>query len=96
MFTHLNVHSHYSRMSGTASQPALLTAARNQGMNHLALTETNGLWGFIRFVQHARAAEIKRINPHKPLVSVNARWFIPWLRAAVSSAGWEAVPDIRE
>ena len=61
MFTHLNVHSHYSRMSGTASQPALLTAARNQGMNHLALTETNGLWGFIRFVQHARAAEIEPI-----------------------------------
>jgi DNA polymerase III alpha subunit len=48
-------------MSGTASQPALLTAARNQGMNHLALTETNGLWGFIRFVQHARAAEIEPI-----------------------------------
>ncbi|MEA1882286.1 MAG: DNA polymerase III subunit alpha [Candidatus Marinimicrobia bacterium] len=61
MFTHLNVHSHYSRMSGTASQPALLTAARNQGMRHLALTETNGLWGFIRFVQHARAAEIEPI-----------------------------------
>ncbi len=61
MFTHLNVHSHYSRMSGTASQPAILTAARNQGMNHLALTETNGLWGFIRFVQHARAAEIEPI-----------------------------------
>ncbi|MDG2398547.1 MAG: PHP domain-containing protein, partial [Candidatus Marinimicrobia bacterium] len=61
MFTHLNVHSHYSRMSGTASQPALLTAARNQGMNHLALTETNGLWGFIRFVQYARAAEIEPI-----------------------------------
>ena len=62
MFTHLNVHSHYSRMSGTASQPALLTAARNQGMNHLALTETNGLWGFIRFVQHARAAELDPIT----------------------------------
>ncbi len=61
MFTHLNVHSHYSRMSGTASQPALLTATRNQGMRHLALTETNGLWGFIRFVQHARAADIEPI-----------------------------------
>ena len=61
MFTHLNVHSHYSRMSGTASQPQLLTAARNQSMRHLALTETNGLWGFIRFVQHARAADINPI-----------------------------------
>jgi DNA-directed DNA polymerase III PolC len=61
MFTHLNVHSHYSRMSGAASQPALLTEARNQRMDNLALTETNGLWGFIRFVQHARAAEIEPI-----------------------------------
>jgi len=61
MFTHLNVHSHYSRMSGTVSQPALLTAARNQGMKYLALTERNGLWGFIRFVQHAGAAEIEPI-----------------------------------
>ncbi len=61
MFTHLNAHSHYSRMSSTASQPALLTAARNQGMKYLALTETNGLWGFIRFVQHARAAEVESI-----------------------------------
>ena len=61
MFTHLNVHSHYSRMSGTASQPALLTQARNQRMDALALTEINGLWGFIRFVQHARAAEIEPI-----------------------------------
>ena len=61
MFTHLNVHSHYSRMQGTASQPSLLTAARNQGMRHIAFTETNGLWGFIRFVQHAYAAEVEPI-----------------------------------
>ncbi len=30
-------------------------------MQHLALTETNGLWGFIRFVQQARAVNIKAI-----------------------------------
>ena len=61
MFTHLNVHSHYSRMSGTASQQSLIAEAVNQGMRHFALTETNGLWGFIRFVQRARAAEINPI-----------------------------------
>jgi len=48
-------------MRGTNSQQALLTQARKHRMSHLALTETNGLWGFIRFIQHARAADIKSI-----------------------------------
>jgi error-prone DNA polymerase len=59
MFVHLNAHSHFSAMQGTASQQTLLTLARQYRMSHLALTETNGLWGFIRFVQHARAADIQ-------------------------------------
>lgn len=45
-------------MRGTATQQSLLTQAKKQGMQHLALTETNGVWGFIRFVQHAGAAGI--------------------------------------
>ncbi len=61
MFTHLNVHSNFSQMRGLATQQALLTQAKKYGMSHLALTETNGLWGFIRFVQHANAAKIKPI-----------------------------------
>ncbi len=61
MLTHLNVHSHFSAMRGLASQQELLSAAREQGARYLALTEVNGLWGFIRFVQHANAAGIKPI-----------------------------------
>jgi error-prone DNA polymerase len=61
MFVHLNVHSHFSAMRGTTSQQALLSQARRNRMSHLALTETNGMWGFIRFIQHARAAEIRPI-----------------------------------
>ncbi|MDP6629113.1 MAG: DNA polymerase III subunit alpha [Candidatus Marinimicrobia bacterium] len=61
MFTHLNVHSHYSQMQGTTSQQQLITAARNQKMSHLAFTETNGLWGFIYFTQHAHRAKINPI-----------------------------------
>ena len=30
-------------------------------MDTLGLTDVNGLWGFIRFVQHAREADIKPI-----------------------------------
>ena len=59
MFIHLNVHSNYSQMRGLATQKALLTQAKKNGMSYLALTETNGVWGFIRFVQHAKAANIK-------------------------------------
>ncbi len=61
MLTHLNVHSHFSAMRGTAAQQELLSAAREQGAKYLALTEINGIWGFIRFVQHATAAEIRPI-----------------------------------
>lgn len=59
MFVHLNVHSQYSPLQGVASQRQLVSRARRRGMSHLALTEVNGLWGFVRFVQHARAAGIR-------------------------------------
>ncbi len=48
-------------MRGTATQQFLLAQAKKYGMQHLALTETNGVWGFIRFVQHAKAADISPI-----------------------------------
>ncbi len=61
MFIHLNVHSNFSQMRGLATQKVLLTQAKKNGMSYLALTETNGVWGFIRFVQHAKAANVKAI-----------------------------------
>ena len=61
MFIHLNVHSNYSQMRGTATQQSLLAQTKKLGMRCLALTETNGVWGFIRFVQHAKAADVKPI-----------------------------------
>lgn len=45
-------------MRGIATQQSLLTQTKKQGMRRLALTEINGVWGFIRFVQHANAADI--------------------------------------
>jgi error-prone DNA polymerase len=41
-------------MRGTATPRELLKAAKKARMTHLALTESNGLWGFIKFVQTAR------------------------------------------
>ncbi|MCH7851987.1 MAG: DNA polymerase III subunit alpha [Candidatus Marinimicrobia bacterium] len=61
MFIHLNVHSQTSPMRGTAPSEALLDRAQALGMTHLALTDVNGLWGFIRFVQHAERVGVKAI-----------------------------------
>ena len=45
-------------MRGLTPQRTFIAQSKKMGMTHLALTETNGLWGFIRFVQHARDADI--------------------------------------
>ena len=60
-FVHLHVHSFYSPMQGVASLEALCRTARAQGGDALALTDTNGLYGAIRFLDVARAAGIKPI-----------------------------------
>ena len=61
MLAHLNTHSTFSKMRGTATPQELLARAKAYGQQYLALTEVNGLWGFIRFVQFAREADIKPI-----------------------------------
>ncbi len=61
MFTHLNVHSTFSKMSGTATPRQIIERAKAYHQSHLALTEINGLWGFIRFVQIARDNNIQPI-----------------------------------
>ena len=48
-------------MRGTASLRELLNRAVQYRMTHLALTEVNGIWGFIRFVQFAREFDIQPI-----------------------------------
>ena len=58
MFIHLNTHSVYSPMRGLLSLPDLVNLSRSCGMDTLALTDVNGMWGFIRFVQHCKDAGI--------------------------------------
>ena len=60
-FVHLHVHSNYSPMSGVSSLEALCAAAQTQGAETLALTDTNGLYGAIRFVEVANQAGLKPI-----------------------------------
>lgn len=60
-FTHLHVHSYYSMMRGTASIEELCCVARARGMNALALTDTNGLYGLLIFLQTAKEVGIRPI-----------------------------------
>jgi error-prone DNA polymerase len=60
-FVHLNVHSHLSKGWGMGTIEELCRSAREQGMDRLALTDTNGLYGLIFFLQAAREAGIQPI-----------------------------------
>ena len=60
-FVHLHVHSDYSPMEGISSLQALCEAARAQGADTLALTDTNGLYGAIRFLEVARDVGLRPI-----------------------------------
>src|SRR5512135_3692041 len=53
MFVHLHVHSNYSFCRGASRIEALVDAALARGMGALALTDTNGLYGLVWFLQCA-------------------------------------------
>src|SRR5436309_7151484 len=60
-FVHLHVHSDYSPMEGVSSLTALCEAVRAQGADTLALTDTNGLYGAIRFLEIAKETGLRPI-----------------------------------
>ena len=60
-FVHLNVHSNYSLLSGASRVEDLVWAASKYGMEALALTDTNGLYGAVPFQQACAAAGIRPI-----------------------------------
>ena len=61
MFVHLNVHSEYSAGSGVSSIESLCDAARTRGFDAIALTDTNGLYGAVRFQEIAAQKGLKAI-----------------------------------
>src|SRR6185503_9646120 len=58
---HLHTHSSYSPMQGVATLEALCQAVKAQGHDTLALTDTNGLYGAVRFLHVARESGLKPI-----------------------------------
>ena len=53
MFTHLHVHSNYSFCRGASRIEELVDAALARGMTAMALTDTNGVYGLVWFLQYA-------------------------------------------
>ena len=60
-FVHLHVHSHYSMMWGVSSVKTLCKKAAEAGCEYLAITDTNGLYGLIHFLEAARQYGIRPI-----------------------------------
>src|SRR3979490_1076119 len=60
-FVHLHAKSHYSFLDGASTVDDLLGAAAELGQDALALTDTNGLYGAVRFWNAATEAGIKPI-----------------------------------
>jgi error-prone DNA polymerase len=57
-FPHLHVSSGYSLRYGASTPAALVEAAAAQGMDTLALTDRDGLYGAVKFVLACRAAGV--------------------------------------
>jgi DNA polymerase III subunit alpha len=60
-FVHLHVHSHFSLLDGAITIPDLVRAAKDNGMDALALTDHGNLFGAIQFYRKCREAGIKPI-----------------------------------
>ncbi len=74
-FVHLHTHSSSSPMWGVPTMQTLCQAAQSQGQKYLALTDTNGLYGAIRFLQVAREHGLQPIlgaelvsGPHRAVL----------------------------
>ncbi len=74
-FVHLHTHSSSSPMWGVPTVKTLCQAAQSQGQDYLALTDTNGLYGAIRFLEVAREHGLKPIigaelvsGPHRAVL----------------------------
>jgi len=60
-FVHLRSHSAYSFLDGASTPEELIEAAAEHGLDALALTDTNGLYGAVRFWGAAKERGIKPI-----------------------------------
>ncbi len=60
-FVHLNVHSNFSFCRGASRIESLADAARERGMTAMALTDVNGLYGLVWFLQCAQERGLRPV-----------------------------------
>jgi DNA polymerase-3 subunit alpha len=60
-FAHLHVHSEYSILDSSCKIPALLSRARECGMEAIALTDHGVMSGIVKFYRQAKRLDIKPI-----------------------------------
>ena len=60
-FAHLEVHSHFTLLGATPGVGELAARASEEGLTHLALTDTNALYGAVAFDRTCRATGVQSI-----------------------------------
>ena len=60
-FTHLHLHSEYSLVDGIVRIKSLVKQAKILGLQAVAITDLNNIFGFIKFYKAAMDAKIKPI-----------------------------------
>src|SRR5919197_4560223 len=60
-YVELHCHSSHSFLDGASSVEDLVVAAKDRGMDTLALTDTNGLYGAVRFWNAANEVGLRPI-----------------------------------
>lgn len=73
-FTHLHCHSHYSLLDGASPIDALVSRAKELGMNALAITDHGNLYGALEFYQACRGKSINPIVGYEAYVAPGSRF----------------------
>jgi DNA polymerase-3 subunit alpha len=60
-FVHLHVHTHYSLLQALPKLDELVKAAKNAGMDAVAITDYGAVYGVIEFIQECQKKDIKPI-----------------------------------
>jgi DNA polymerase III subunit alpha len=59
MVTHLHVHSHYSLLEAFGKPSVIVDKAKEYGMEAIALTDYNGMYGIVEFYKYAKKIGVK-------------------------------------
>ncbi len=73
-FVHLHCHSHFSLLDGASPIKALVSRAKELGMNALALTDHGNLYGALQFYEACKAEGINPVVGYEAYVAPNSRF----------------------